>query len=381
MMLLALGCYVFTRWIRRSSQAGLMIAAFSLVASGLLPSGWQGARCHAQVVFDVNAMAPARAVQAYGMMSRLPGSRFVEVQLDTSALFQPGSERVVQETMVRVVSRHEEVLVADFSPRTEMQSDVFGSVQVSLDSERVRELGLQAVGGVPGLGSANGFANQTDVGHHNVHFARKPAMELLTASGTLARHRGVYFKMRQSSQMTLEGARQFRIVFEVPENWRADLLDVTIEAIGLEFPNARRTSVLTSQPFVVAVYQEHDEVAARAASNYIKQQSNLIQASRSFARTIEHRNFPTPFHKLGAKLDLYEPEIPKGWFEALVYQPGASTHISKLSPLPVDVRVAVMNYLDQKMWIESLSGIKESFVPLRSGTTAQSGLPNDLARR
>jgi hypothetical protein len=286
--------------------------------------------------------------------------------------------------MIRVMSRHDDVLVADFSPRTELQTDVFGSMQISVEEDRMREMGIQGVAGYPMVGNASGFAYQSDSGHQTVHFAKKPAMEPLTAAGTLARQRGVYFKMHQSSQTTLEGTRPFRIVFEVPESWRADLLDVTIDAVGLESATARKTTVLTSQPFVVAVFQDRDDAAARIAANYIKQQSNLAIYAKSYARMIEQRSYPTPFHKLGAKLDIYEPEIPRGWFDALVYRSGTGYHLSKLSPLPVDVRVAIMNYIDHKQRLEALSGSKDLLVDSRSNTAARPRTPSeisDIARR
>jgi hypothetical protein len=348
---------------------GVVIACFASTSS----------RVHAQILFDVTPLVPAREADEYGRMARMPNSRFVEVQLETSSLFQLGSGSEVSEITVHVLSRHDDVIVADFSPRTELQTDVFGPMQVAVDSEQVREASLQGIAGYPGVGSASGFAHQFESGHQSVHFARKPAMELLTASGTLARHRGVYFKMRQSSQTTLEGSRLFRIVFEVPEAWRADLLDVRIEAVGSENSKARRSSILASQPFVVAIYREGDEVAARVASNYRKQQTQLTQVTRAFAPRIEQRSYPTPLHKIGAKLDIYQPEIPQGWFEALVYRPGVAYHISKLSMLPVDVRVAVMNFLDHKMRIESLSGSKE--VGSDGFSHSMAKVATDVARR
>lgn len=313
----------------------------------------------AQVVFDVNSVVPARSAEAIGIMARMPQSRFVEVRLETSALFEPAWANSIQELTVRAVSRHHDVQVADYSPRTEMQTDVFGPMQVALDAERFREGGLQGVGGYPGVGSASGFAYQMESGQQTVHFAQKPALEVVTASGTLQRQQGVYFKQRQSTQTTLEGSRTFRIVFEVPESWRADLLDVTMEAVGLEHPKSRSSKILSSQRFVVAVYQEGDEVAARAAVNYRKHHSQLLLAVDSKAWEIQHRTFPTPFHKLGAKLDIYEPELPSGWLETIVYQPGVPLPMHRLSILPVDVRVAIMNYLDQKVGVESLSGSRD----------------------
>ncbi|MEQ1826914.1 MAG: hypothetical protein ABL921_13250 [Pirellula sp.] len=345
----------------------LVVCALIVVAS---------ANGYGQVAFDVNPLVSAREANPMGLMSQMPNSRMVEVQLDVSALFTPGDAAVVTEYTVRIVSRHEEVQVADYSPRTELQSEIFGAMQVNSNQERVREAAIRGMGGYPGVGSAQGYAYYHDNQNESVHYAKKPALELVNAAGTLERRRGVYFKVRQSSQTTLEGARPFRVVFEVPYSWRADLLDVTIDAAGLEHAGAKRPRVLSSQQFVVAMYQELDDHAARAARNYVRQQESLNHYAKTYARTIEQRSFPTPIHKLGAKLDIYEPSIPKQWLETLIYQQGVSYNLTKLSSLPVDVRVAIMNYLDQKHLIESMSATR----PTPSLASRDSNL-QDFARR
>ena len=328
-----------------------------------------------QVAFDVNPLAPARETRTSGLLNQLPNSRMVDVQLDVSALFTPGDVAVVTEYTVRIVSRHEDVQVADYSPRTELQSDVFGPMQISQEGDRVREAAIRGAGGYPGVGSAQGYAYYHDNSHETVHYAKKPSMELVNAAGTLERRRGVYFKVRQSSQTTLEGARPFRIVFEVPNSWRADLLDVTIEAAGLENSHSKRPRVLSTQQFVVALYQESDDNAANAATRYVRQQENLKNFAKTFAKTIEQRSYPTPIHRLGAKLDMYEPSIPQQWLETLVYQQGVSYNLTKLSHLPVDVRVAIMNYLDQKHLMESMSGT------LQNASMVSRGISQDFVRR
>lgn len=346
------------------------ISLFSIAASLMCVSVSLG-----QVAFDVNQMAPARESNSIGLMRQLPNSRMVDVQLDVSALFTPGDAAVITEYTVRIVSRHEDVQVADYSPRTEMQSDVFGPMQISQEGDRVREAAIRGAGGYPGMGSAQGYAYYHDNSHETVHYAKKPSLELVSAAGTLERRRGVYFKVKQSSQTTLEGARPFRIVFEVPNSWRADLLDVTIEAAGMENSHSKRPRVLSTQQFVVALYQEYDENAANTATRYVRQQENLKQFAKTYARKIEQRNYPTPFHKLGAKLDIYEPSIPQQWLESLVYQQGVAYSMTKLSHLPVDVRVAIMNYLDQKHLMESLSGTIEN------ASMVSRGISQDFVRR
>ena len=125
----------------------------------------------------------------------------------------------------------------------------------------------------------------------------------------------------------------------------------------------------------MALYQEFDENAANTATRYVRQQENLKQFAKTYARTIEQRSYPTPIHKLGAKLDIYEPSIPQQWLESLVYQQGVSYNMTKLSHLPVDVRVAIMNYLDQKHLMESLSGTIEN------ASMVSRGISQDFVRR
>lgn len=309
-----------------------------------------------RVAFDVNPLVVARDVTQPGLLSHLPNSRQVETQLDVSALFSPGQEEQITEYTVRVLSRHEDVQVADFSPRTEMVSDVVGPMQITQDSDRNREGSIRGIGGYPGVGTVQGYAYGHDRNHETVAFEKRPSMELATASGTLARRRGVYFKVKQSTQSTLEGSRPFRIVFEVPRDWRADLLDIAIETVGIDSYSNKRPRVLSVHRFVVAIYQEFDDAAAHAATNYMKQQRRLSSFARNYATAIEQRSYPTPLHKLGAKLDIYEPSIPQDWFEAIVHQPGTKYPMMKLSYLPVDLRVEILNYLDHKELLESLSG-------------------------
>lgn len=310
----------------------------------------------AQVAYDVNPSVVARDIAYSGLLSQMPNSRMVEVQLDVSALFKPGETAKVTEYTIKVTSRHEDVQVADYSPRTELQSDVMGPMQVTQDADRVREASIRGAGGYPGAGSVYGYAYGHDNSREVIVYAKKPAMELATASGTLERRRGVYFKVKESSQTTLEGARPLKIVFEVPKEWRADLLDITIDTVGHESHSSKKTRLLSVQKFVVAVYQEFDDHAATVANNYVKHQSHLAQTARVYASTIEQRSFPTPLHKLGAKLDIYEPNIPQNWFDALVYAPGTSYAMDKISRLPVDLRVVILNYLDQKGLVEQMSG-------------------------
>ena len=345
-MLTLLTCYVLVRAIR----ARAFVFAFAI----LIATSAQGL---SQVAFDVNGSAPVKALYAHTAFSRTANSRVVSLELDVSTLFQPGAGHSITEMMVQAVCRRDDVVVVDYSPRTELQSDIDGPMQIVQEKDTARDLNLQGIGGYPGIGSISGALNQSDYQSQSIQYLQRPSRELTVAAGTTNRQRGVYFKIRPNSQTTLEGSRKLNILLAVPENWRADLMDVTIQAAGLEAPQFRREGVVAKQSFVVALYQENDAVASAAAAEYVRQQANLIRCVRLFSKSIEQRSFPTPLHKIGAKLDLYEPQIPDNWLETVVYKPG-SFHHTKLSALPVDVRVAMMNFQDQKSRIEVLSGAK-----------------------
>lgn len=343
-MLVLFTCYMLLHAIRGRSQL------LALLLGTIL-----GTHAAGQVAFDVNASAAVRPLCAHTAFSRAPNSRLVAVELDVSTFFQPGTEQTIKEVMVQAVCRREEVVVVDYSPRTELHSDIDGPLQVMQEKDQTRDANLQGFGAYPAIGGLSGAWNQSDYQTQSVQFLQRPARELTVASGTIQRQRGVYFKWRPNSQTTLEGSRTLGILLSVPENWRADLMDVTLQAVGMEPPHFRRESVIARQSLVVALYQENDTVASQAAAEYVRQQANLIRSVKLYSKTIQQRNFPTPFHKLGAKLELYEPEVPDDWLESIVYKPGAFHH-TRLSALPVDVRVAIMNFQDQKVRMETLSG-------------------------
>lgn len=367
-MFVTMTCYARVCALRfRTNMLALLmtsllgVAAFSDLGLGPLHAA-------GQVHFDVNASAGVRALHTPMAFAHSADTRLVSLELDVSILFQPGAEQTVREVMVQAACRRDDVTVVDYSPRTELQTDIDGPMQVFQEKDQSRDANLQGMGGYPGIGSISGAWNQSEYQTQSVQFLQRPARELAVAAGTTNRKRGVYFKIRPSSQTTLEGSRKLSILLAVPENWRADLMDVSIQAAGLESPHFRKDSVIARQSFVVALYQENDSVAALAAADYVRQQANLVRCVKLFSKTIEQRTFPTPFHKIGAKLDLYEPQIPDNWLDAIVYKPGTFHH-TRLSALPVDVRVAIMSFQDQKSRMESLAGISANSAA--AGQTAQ----------
>ena len=133
------------------------------------------------------------------------------------------------------------------------------------------------------------------------------------------RSTAAYFKLRPSSQTTLEGDKVFEVTVSVPYNWRAGLLQVHCVAFTRAKSAAKKgEKVCGENRFVVGVYMSGDEVAKRSVSELATKQQQLQSLAVEHADTIADRRFPTIGHKLGAALSVTKPKIPEQWLEQLL---------------------------------------------------------------
>lgn len=302
------------------------------------------------VVFDVNPIVAAQPLPTQGWASTMANSRFVRIPLQLSSLIDSSLSNDVDEFLFRVETQHQEMQVADFFPKTELTSSVAGQVQVSSLEQEHRELNARGAAGYPGAGWVEGNAQYYGHAATQKAFIERPAMSVLTASGTLGRRSGVYFKFKRSPQTTLEGMHPVEVVMEVPSHWRGGLLDVSMEANG----GGRSRKTLAQQRFLVAVYQAGDDIAEKVARGHVTMEQRLRWVEHQYAREIRKRNEPTPMHRIGVALDIMSPAIPDSWlsqvlFGKVTYPEGA------MSKLPVDVRVAILDYIDHRQAMETLA--------------------------
>jgi hypothetical protein len=61
---------------------------------------------------------------------------------------------------------------------------------------------------------------------------RLPPKHAVVVSGTSSEGRGVFFKLKRSSQTSLEGVHELSVAFAVPANWRAGEVQVSCSARG-----------------------------------------------------------------------------------------------------------------------------------------------------
>ncbi len=307
------------------------------------------------ISFDVNPLAPAIRVDRPDLVRRFSNSRLVSIRLELSTFVPSKLQEQVQECLYRIEGRRQDLQVADYFPKTEMTSSVAGNVQVFQTINQHQDANIRGLAGYPGVGWIEGNAAQYKHTERQEVSSEKPAMQVLVASGTLGRRTGTFYRFKRSSQTSLEGEHAVELTLEVPMHWRGDLLDVTMEAFGQRLTHDRQPKSLAQSRFLVAVYLEGDEVAANVAKGHAIVEQRLRYAATIYADEIRKRSEPTPLHKLGVALDVLEPRIRSEWLGDVLFGEVPPYPTGNAAKLPVDVRVAILDYLDQRHAMETLA--------------------------
>lgn len=304
------------------------------------------------VRFDVPPMIPAQ-VTSYSPQPQFPNSQCIDMELSISAFLESTFAGQVEEMVLQIDSHRRDLQVADFAPRTELATATQGQVNVSEVFRQDRDAAIQGAAAYPGVGWAKGHASFQDHVDIQKSYLEKAPAHVLTAAGTTGRRTGVYFKLRKSPQNSLEGEHPTRIRWVVPNGWRGDLLEVSCVAFGKAGHGGTRE--LARQRFLVAAYIAGDAVAAEVARGHVLFEQRLRAIAQQHADQIRKSSHPTPFHRLGVALDVIDPSIPSNWLEETLFGSPSQYPIGDTSRLPVDVRVAMLDYLDQKMAMGTLA--------------------------
>ena len=162
----------------------------------------------------------------------------VEARFQVSARIVAGSLEDVDEIEIEIRSLTSQLLVDSFSPATEMRSEFAHPVEQTTSVEKTSTVG-GSLGGSVSLPA--GVALQVTPTIHGGTTHRRATTESATlvppktaavVSGTLDAGHGAFFKIRRTSQTTLEGTHELAIRFSVPAEWQADLVLVRCRAKG-----------------------------------------------------------------------------------------------------------------------------------------------------
>lgn len=309
-----------------------------------------------RIEFDVLPVVAAQVVDGAPFES----VKRVEVPLRVSTRIDVDRRTTIEELYfeVRFITPH--VAVLDYDPKTQLASDIEGAIEVQVTDEESKSLGTSVKGTYHGIVSAQGGL---DVGSKSIDtrkYRQVPEQQTIAASGTLDRGRGAFFKFRRASQQSLEGDKFVTVVIEVPSGWRAGLIDLSVAAegtisSGLGLGNPQRTTI-RQQRFLVATHLATDISARRACWQLAEAELEVRRVADAYAAKIQDRAYPTVFHQIGAALTIVSPEIPLDWLQRSLFDSIDPYFDSRISQLPVDVRVAVMDYMDAKQQVGQLNG-------------------------
>jgi hypothetical protein len=296
-----------------------------------------------QVRFDAGQIVACHEVPSETFSLDHPGERLWEAKLEVSSLIESGSERDLVHYFYRFDALDPGLRFVDYLPKTAMGSEYAGPVSHESKEERIQTLGTSVTSDVAAILRSAPTASVTHKTTDSTHYDLLPPLEQVSAAGTLARERSVYFRLRPSSQHTLEGAKQFCVVFRADAEWRGGLLALRCEAQGLrrgvirsfdeQVPSGRAL-------FLLACYPQGDESARQRAVDYAT--SELALRRLVSARRGELERLARP----GRGLLVAAPaKVPERWLEQLLLQSGGPQWTSYSGNLPEAVRQSAESYL------------------------------------
>ncbi|MCA9221027.1 MAG: hypothetical protein KDA71_11915 [Planctomycetales bacterium] len=343
--------------MQRPAVAALLFAfVASPLASFALPS--LSAADPPRVSFDVTELVECHEVTPPEFAAVHPDERLVDAVIRVSSIFGGGNPDDLVEFQYQLESVEQTALIVDYDPKTELASDIAGNITIERKEEGTKGIGLSLSGSHEALAKINGSADFTKKTLESVRYEQLPKLQPVSSSGTLQRGYGVYFKLKATDRTWLEGEKLFRLTLRVPVSWRADYLRITGQAIGVKRGLVRQLDervVCGRVDSLVTMHLVGDVEARRAADWMIDRRRQLVSAASQQHSDIDRRRYPTVFHKVGAAFDVVDPAIASDWLPRLLNTPAGQFHSALPNRLPVDVRVAALDYLEAKNDLHQLA--------------------------
>ena len=222
---------------------------------------------------------------------------------------------------MRIENPDRSIQVVDYQPRTTLATDIVGNIGIETKQDQSTAFDLALSGQQAGiLGTTS-----VDLGNKqgkSVKWQHLPPLELLSASGTIARGSGAYFKLKSSSQTSLEGNRNFTLLLRVPHDWQSGVLHIDCRG------QARQRNSLTQREetvtcghhrFVVALHATGNSLAQRHAERFIQADMTLRQLAVVHEQQILERAYPHAGYRIAAFFQTIEPQIPNHWLEMVLF--------------------------------------------------------------
>lgn len=338
---------------RRAAMGVLILATLLALASIAAPAFAEPPR----VVFDMPYAVSCRDVTPPEFAAANPQDKLVEVKLGISSLLQAGKEKDLSQYFIRMETPQRTMQIHDFLPKTAHES-LQGNTTITKNSETTYSLGINLTGHYqaftgtaisPGISQKNGTCVKYDL---------MPPLETVTASGTILRSSGAYFKLKSSERNLLEGERDFALIVRVPRGWRGDYLHVRCEAEGIArglISSFDQSQLCGQRDFLISLYLEGDVEARRTAEELSRAEVHLRNVAHTKAREIQQRSAPSFTSQLGLTSGS-STAIPADWQAKLLFSHPSRVSIPKR--LPREVVQAAQEFQKAQQDLSLLSGWK-----------------------
>ncbi len=309
-----------------------------------------------RITFDAIDQVACTDITDQSFAEKFPGDRLLEAKFEISTLFH-GSESSGIELFYQIYNPGHSIRILDYSPRTELTSEYNGGIKHQLTDEKLSSIGFNASANVEHIGALGANLGGHKKKNATQTYEKLAPKKLLTASGTISRAGGVYYKLKTSNQTTLEGSRTFVVRFRVSQYWNGDVIQVHCAARRKKsgFGSSNELEPLSRGDFLVATYLASDSNARRVVQNFSKAESGLRAKAKLLHDEIERRSFSNPLERLGGALKFTEGNIPKNWLGIVLYDQPSAGAFSFYRDLPVQIQKSVDHYVASKKQLMSLA--------------------------
>ena len=251
-----------------------------LVLSSAAPSTLAyGQKTPPRIEFDVPSIVSCRDITTDEFANTHSLEKLLEVRFNVSSLVSSGSDRCIRELFILAYSPERSFEVVDFSPQTTLITEFASPIDESRNVENSSNAGINFSPAFEMAGKANLNANVSDREGKTLRTSKLPPKKLAVASGTQKRGTAVYFKLKPSTQSTLEGSHEVVLTVKVPVAWRADLMHVHCSGVSAWTEDGPHSKYRAD--FVIPVYLAADSPAKIVCEQFSDAELELRRSART----------------------------------------------------------------------------------------------------
>lgn len=187
-----------------------------------------------EVSFDVPESLVVADVTTNEFLRDHPEQRLFEVKVPVSLLLYQGEADRIRDVVIEIDGAADNLRVHDYTPRTHLQSEFTEPIEqkrsIGTDRSMAASLGGTLGADITIIPTMNAGKSESNTIVETT--SKAPPKKAVIVSGTTQSHQAVFFKLRQSSQATLEGEQTFCVTFAAPEDWPGGTIEVRCVARG-----------------------------------------------------------------------------------------------------------------------------------------------------